>query len=56
LWAPHSSGDRNPAQEHERIVNAVIARDAATAIPLIKQHLTATTQDLLANWSTLQVE
>jgi DNA-binding GntR family transcriptional regulator len=51
LWAPHSSGDRNPAQEHERIVNAVIARDASTAVPLIKQHLTATTQDLLANWS-----
>jgi len=56
LWAPHSSSDRQPAQEHEQIVNAVIARDASTAIPLIKRHLTSTTQELLANWSKVRVE
>jgi len=56
LWARHSTGDRNTAREHERIVNAVIARDATTAISMLKAHLTATTRDLLANWSSLQVE
>jgi GntR family carbon starvation induced transcriptional regulator len=56
LWAPHSSGERHPALEHERIVNSVIARDELTAIPLIKQHLASTTQELLANWSKVQVE
>jgi DNA-binding GntR family transcriptional regulator len=55
LWASHSSGDRHPSQEHDRIVHAVIARDASAAIPLIKQHLASTTQELLANWSKLQV-
>jgi DNA-binding GntR family transcriptional regulator len=56
LWARHPSSGRSTAQEHENIVNAVIARHAAEAIPLLKDHLTATTQDLLANWSTLHVD
>jgi GntR family transcriptional regulator, carbon starvation induced regulator len=53
LWARHPSNLRNPAHEHEDIVNAVIARQADKAVPLLKKHLTATTQDLLAHWSTI---
>ena len=56
LWAPHSSTHRNPGKEHERIANAVIARDASVALPLIKKHLTDTTQDLLAHWSKVEAE
>jgi DNA-binding GntR family transcriptional regulator len=56
LWARHPSDTRNPAHEHEDIVNAVIARQADRAIPLLKEHLTTTTQDLLAHWSTIEQE
>jgi DNA-binding GntR family transcriptional regulator len=56
LWARHPSGERNPAHEHEQIINAVIQRDATTAVALVKEHLMATTQELLANWSALQEE
>lgn len=54
LWARHPSDVRNPAHEHEEIVNAVIARQADKAIPLLKEHLAATTRDLLANWSNIE--
>jgi DNA-binding GntR family transcriptional regulator len=56
LWARHPSGQRNPAHEHEAIVNAVIARDSAKAIALVKEHLSATTEELLAHWSELAEE
>ncbi len=56
LWARHPSGKRNPAHEHELIVNAVIDRDATAAITLVREHLSATTQDLLAHWSEIQEE
>lgn len=56
LWARHPSGKRNPAHEHELIVNAVIERQAPTAITLVREHLSATTQELLAHWSEIQEE
>ncbi len=54
LWAPHSSSNRHPVQEHDRIVKAVLRRDTTAAVSLIKGHLTATTQELLAHWSALK--
>lgn len=54
LWARHPTGQRNAAREHERIVNAVIAREIPAATSLLKEHLRATTEELLAHWSTLQ--
>ena len=56
LWARHPSSQRNPAREHELIVNAVIARETGTATALLKEHLRATTEDLLTHWSALQEE
>jgi GntR family carbon starvation induced transcriptional regulator len=56
LWARHPSGERNPAHEHEAIVNAVIARDAERAVALVKEHLMSTTRELLAHWSELAEE
>lgn len=54
LWARHPSGERTPAREHQRIVDAVIAREIPTATALLREHLRATTEELLAHWSTLQ--
>ena len=56
LWARRPTNERNTAREHERIVNAVIAREIPTATALLKEHLRATTEELLAHWSTLQEE
>lgn len=54
LWASYPAGRRDAAREHELIVNAVIARKVETAIALIKEHLMATTQELLAHWSEVE--
>ncbi len=54
LWARHPSGERNAAREHEQIINAVIAREIPAATALLKEHLRATTEELLAHWSSLQ--
>lgn len=56
LWARHPSTARDTAHEHEAIVDAVIARDAGKAVPLLKEHLAATTRELLANWPNLDQE
>jgi DNA-binding GntR family transcriptional regulator len=51
LWARHADMSRDVAHEHREIMEAVIRRDADTAIELLRRHRLTTIKDLLANWS-----
>ena len=51
LWARHADERRNVAEEHRQIMQAVIDRDAATAVDLLNRHRMTTIQELLANWN-----
>lgn len=46
-WAVRASGSRNPAEEHRRISQAVLARDADRACELMAAHIHLTTDLLL---------
>lgn len=49
-WARSTDGRRNVSREHEDIMKAVIARDAARAVTLLRSHRETTITDILAKW------
>ena len=51
LWARHADMSRDVAHEHKEIMEAVVHRDAATALRLLQRHRLTTIKDLLANWN-----
>ena len=48
LSIPLAKQERNVGQEHQRILDATLKRDAKKAVALLTEHLTATTNILLA--------
>jgi GntR family transcriptional regulator, carbon starvation induced regulator len=51
LWAAHSNPTAETARDHEKLVRAVTAKDAATAVPLIRAHFDRTARQILRHWS-----
>ncbi len=51
LWVRHADLARDVAGEHQQIMEAVVRRDAATAVDLLHRHRMTTIHDLLANWN-----
>jgi GntR family transcriptional regulator, carbon starvation induced regulator len=52
LWARHADLSRDVAAEHTQIMQAVVRRDAETALGLLQRHRMTTIKDLLANWNS----
>jgi DNA-binding GntR family transcriptional regulator len=48
-WSAHRNRDRDGTDEHRRLEEAVLARDADTAAEVLAQHLTQTAADLIRN-------
>lgn len=51
LWARHADLSRDIASEHKQIMEAVVRRDAPTAIGLLHRHRMTTIEELLRNWN-----
>lgn len=54
LWARYGNTASTTAKDHQTLLTAVIARDAASISPLMHDHFNRTVRTILENWSAAE--
>jgi GntR family carbon starvation induced transcriptional regulator len=51
LWAKYGNPPEDTEKDHKNLLNAVIARDMASVVPLVRSHFERTANSILEHWS-----